>query len=392
VTLRIGLAVDSFGHWLGGMNFFLTLSEALAQAARACGAEVRLIATAPKSLAATLPDGTMTMAPASARGEGPLGGFLRQTRFEEICLAQDLATAARRLELSVVGPSTADLGAGFPVPWCAYVRDVQHRRLPQLFPDEERSRRDSALARLIANSQLTLVNSPGARAELEAREAEPGSRPSIVCLPQLLPSIADQLPGEATVRCLFGLEGPYFVCCSQQQWVHKQHQDIIQAFALSVSEPAFAGTRLVFTGQPGDYRRPEHRESIERLIGQLGLTERVYYVGFIDRPLQLALIRHALALLQASVYEETAGASGVAEAACLGTPVIASDIPANRALGFGEVSHFPPGDVGQLSQLLRARLTKPERAAAKSAAEVNALNVAAGARLIEVLSRHAAGR
>lgn len=391
MTLRIGLAVDSFGHWLGGMNFFLTLSEALAQAARGCGADVRLIATAPKSLAATLPDGTMTMAPASARGEGPLGGFLRQTRFEEICLAQDLATAARRLELSVVGPSPADLGAGFPVPWCAYVRDVQHRALPQLFPEQERARRDSALARLLANSQLTLVNSEGARAELEAREA-PGIKPAIMCLPQLLPGISDRLPDEATVRCLFGLEGPYFVCCSQQQWVHKQHQDIIQAFATCAGESAFANARLVLTGQQGDYRRPEHRESIERLIGQLGLAERVHYVGFIDRPLQLALIRHALALLQASVYEETAGASGVAEAACLGTPVIASDIPANRALDFGEVSHFPPGDVGQLSQLLRARLLSPKRAAHKSAAEVNALNVAAGARLIEVLSRHAAGR
>jgi glycosyltransferase involved in cell wall biosynthesis len=369
------------------MTFFMTLTETLARAARDCGAQLQLLATAP---AAAGPSGDITtLACASARPEGPVGAFLRQTSVAEITLASDMATAARRLELDVLGPSGADLGPDFPIPWCAYVRDLQYRRMPELLPEAERLRRDSSLARILENSQLALVTSMGLRTEVEhVARTNAGRRAGaeIFCLPALLPRMNAPLPSEETVRALFGLEGPYILACSQQQWVHKRHEDIIHAFARAQTERADPRVRLVLTGQRGDYRMPGHRAAIERLIAELNLTERVHYVGFIDRNLQLALIRHAAALVQASVYEECPGASGLAEAACLGTPIIASDIAANHDLGLGNLRYFPPRDIAALARHMQACLRDSERGETVSTAQAEAINLSAGTALIRRLA------
>jgi len=380
--MRIGLSIDSFTPWLGGVEHFLTLSESLRLAASESGAEVMILATATGELRQSLGSDVRVVPCASIPHTDPLAVFTTQTRFTQLVLVSDLAAGARHLGLDLLGPHVTE--PDFPVPCWAYLRDLQHCLMPQRVPEAERQQRDDQLRRLASDNRLMLVDSAAVLSELIRRV--PGMQAKTHAIPQLWPRIPDRLPSEATVRTLFGLDGPYFVASAQQQWAHERHEIALEALALVGTGPG-VGPKLVVTGRRGDYRQPDHRAIIDRIIVQRGLGRRVHHVGYVDRTLQLALIEHATALVQTSGYAERPGSAGVAEAVCLGTPAIASGIPVNRELAGGElIRYFQSDSPQELAALLQDALLRKERGVRRSAADLESSNRTAGAQLYRLLT------
>jgi len=114
---------------------------------------------------------------------------------------------------------------------------------------------------------------------------------------------------------------------------------VVRAFA----KLAHPSATLEIAGT-GDYR-----PALEALARSLDLGERVRFLGFIDEPQKLALLRRAWGLVFASPKEGW-GITNLEAAAC-GTPVVASDSPGLReSVRDGETGFLVPhGDVDALA-------------------------------------------
>ncbi len=133
--------------------------------------------------------------------------------------------------------------------------------------------------------------------------------------------------------------------------------------------PRFPALELVIAGRGSD------RARLERLAGELGVSERTRFAGFVSDAERDALLASARVCVQPS-QKEGFGLS-VIEANAFGVPVVASDSDGLRdALRDGETGFLaPPGDAARFAQHLAALL------------EDDALH----ARMAAAAERHAAG-
>lgn len=97
----------------------------------------------------------------------------------------------------------------------------------------------------------------------------------------------------------------------------------------------------------------EFRGELEQLAGTLGVGDRVQFLGRIDEPAKIAMLRRAWATLFASPKEGW-GITNL-EAAASGTPVIASNSPGIReSVRHGETGFLVPhGDVAAMAKSMR---------------------------------------
>ena len=104
---------------------------------------------------------------------------------------------------------------------------------------------------------------------------------------------------------------------------------------------------------------------LQSLISALELAERVKILGFMEEKRLHALMAASDCLCVSSVERTEAFGLVLLEAMCYGKPVVASDIPGS---GIGVVVEhnktgflFPPGDVEQLSRMLKIMAGSPEK-------------------------------
>jgi hypothetical protein len=63
---------------------------------------------------------------------------------------QPSVTLRKRARLALLFPCTQTIGPAFPVPWLAWVWDLQHRFYPDFSPDKDRQWRDQLFTTLAA--------------------------------------------------------------------------------------------------------------------------------------------------------------------------------------------------------------------------------------------------
>jgi glycosyltransferase involved in cell wall biosynthesis len=139
-------------------------------------------------------------------------------------------------------------------------------------------------------------------------------------------------------------------CAKLQPW--KRPMDLLQAFAQAAPEESI----LVFAGEG------PQRANLQAEAAQLGIQQRVRFLGFVNQSQLPALYTAANLLVLPSVYEPFAVV--VNEAMCCGCPVIVSDqVGAARDL-VAPVSPqfvFPAGNVQALANVLRIAFADREQ-------------------------------
>ncbi len=341
--LSVAFLADYYIAWMGGASILGAMLDSVLRAAPAQNAGVHVLLDA-RHLPPELQRETRDFLPLRREQINATGSM--QVLIESVPMLQtlifykDLRATLDALEIQVIGPSGNSPGTGIGCPWFAYLPDFQHQYLAQYFSQAERMRRDAHLRVMVENASGIFVNAASVAADVQRFYPAAAKSKRIHRIPQLYPDLASAFDDRrAEVQARHGITAPYLLSCSQR-WQHKQHDLIIAAFAEHRAGHPDSPLQLVFTGDLSDYRNPGYATAIEQLIDSLALRPQVRQLGLVPRADQLQLIAGARAVVQASQFEGGPGASGTLEAALLGTPVIASDIDANRELKFGALRIF----------------------------------------------------
>lgn len=158
------------------------------------------------------------------------------------------------------------------------------------------------------------------------------------------------------LRNKFKLPDSYFFS-PNQFWAHKNHMVVIQAAERLKQQ----GNPVViaFSGKENDNRNPGYTDKLKSYVKENDLEDVILFLGFLDRRDQLKLMKHAVAIIQPSLFE---GWSTVIEdAMAMNQRIIASDLEVNIEQ-LGEMGlYFERHNYNELAQKIKNVCSKPKK-------------------------------
>lgn len=146
-----------------------------------------------------------------------------------------------------------------------------------------------------------------------------------------------------------------YLYVANQFWLHKDHLTLFEA--LHELRSRGLSPVVVCTGTMEDARDPTYIDEIKKFLRDRGLTDQVRLLGMLSRTDQVAVLRHASAIVQPSRFE---GWSTVVEdAKAVGRPVILSDIKVHREQ-MPDAHFFAVGSATSLAEALARFLPQAE--------------------------------
>ncbi|WP_172838295.1 glycosyltransferase family 4 protein [Terriglobus roseus] len=135
-------------------------------------------------------------------------------------------------------------------------------------------------------------------------------------------------------------------------WPHKNHAVILRALALLKTRKGPA-PHVVFTGKPAEYQK-----TVEALAQELGVADKVSFLGFTTSSQIQVLFHLATALLFPSHFEGLG--LPILEAFRAGLPVISSNATVLSEVTGDAALLFPPNSPEELADAMEKILASPE--------------------------------
>jgi glycosyltransferase involved in cell wall biosynthesis len=231
------------------------------------------------------------------------------------------------------------------------VADIAHVYYPH-FP-EVRVRGSLRLRKVMlrygpVNARRVMVESQELAREMTRHYGVPPQKISVVH--QVLPRLFS-----ASIMPDIGSDRPRpYLFYPAQLWAHKNHKNLLAAFAELAAE--IPDLRLVLAGsrQPGS-------DEIFGLIRTLGLVDRVDYLGYVPDEEMPKLYRNAAALVMPTYFGPTN--IPTLEAFAFGCPAVISDLPGVEEQVGDAALRFDPDDPRDMAGKLRRVLCDPVLAA-----------------------------
>ncbi|MEA2530039.1 MAG: hypothetical protein QOG89_1683 [Thermomicrobiales bacterium] len=332
--IRVGFVLGA--HWLGGVNYFRNLLNAV-------------VALPDRQIEPVLFTGQET-------DVGKLGGFpaveivqsdwfdrmtppwlLRKSWQQVFGRDPFLERLVRQHGIDVL--SHADpLGPNANMPTICWIPDFQHRRLPHCFKPSERRYRDRSFMRQCRYGTRVIVSSVDAQRDLEA------FAPACVGKSRVLhfvaqPEAGSEAPALAELERRYGFAAPYFHV-PNQFWVHKNHRVIVDA--LGILKARGQEVLVIATGEPRDYRQPSHFSDLMEHAERLGVQSQFRPLGIVPYGDLVGLMCHAVALINPSRAE--GWSTSVEEAKSIGKRIVLSDLPVHREQAPPAGVYFDPDE------------------------------------------------
>lgn len=268
-------------------------------------------------------------------------------------------------------------------PQMFWVPDFQEHHFPELFSAGERQKR-LAINQDIARQDATLVlSSQAALGDFQKFYPDARITPRIWNFTTTI-SAAEQ--GGREPRQTYGLPEK-FLYLPNQFWVHKDHATAFRA--LAILKQRGLPIPLVCTGLEQDHRRPGHMDMLRQMVGELGLSDRIQFLGLVPRNDQFEIFRAAAAVLQTSLFE---GWSTVIEdARTVGRPLIVTDLDVHREQCGEAARYFRRSSPEDLARVLAVawpvlRAGPDLKAEATAAAEAAVRTREAGERFMQIVT------
>jgi len=219
-------------------------------------------------------------------------------------------------EDAVIAPMYAPQLLHTRKPFCYTLHDLQEYYFPQYFSLYQKIWRRFLHGRLTKRARRVICESKFVQADIVKHFGIEPRRICVVPAPPLWEDAGNDNTDLAAISQRYRLPAR-FLLYPAQFWAHKNHQRLLEAFAEIYHE--YPDLFLVFTG----HRRFEY-DAVMRKVADLGLTERVIHLGYVDSRDIFSLYRLAQALVMPSLFESIS--IPVYEAFRAGTPVCASGV------------------------------------------------------------------
>lgn len=236
--------------------------------------------------------------------------------------------------------------------------DRARAELPSGWPQLRNWLLPRVMLRSMREADLTIFISQFARTVIERRI----SMRRAVTIPHGIPD-AFRTAGRDLPRPAGTGAGDYLLYVSRPD-AYKHHREVVEAFA-GLPEDLRDNVRLLFAGEtqysPGV-------SAIRALVGQLGLVDRIIFLGPVPYRDLPAYYRNAHAILFASSCENCPNI--LLESLGAGRPVLCSDVMPMPEFGGAAVAYFSPFDPHDIAAQIAQVLRDPELASRLAAAAV----------------------
>lgn len=232
------------------------------------------------------------------------------------------------------------------LPSAAMIPDLAQRVVPATFDPVGRSEREELVAATVAHADVILTLSNFSRdALIDAYGVDPERVVVTHCdVDRDFISRSRDVPAAFTELAV----PDAYLYFPANFWEHKNHANLIAAFALVAD--SHPDVQLLLTGAPST-----GAARVQNLIEELGLAGRVRILGYLPREVVVALTAHARALVFPTLFE----GFGIPplEAFHAGTPVLASGAGGNLEVVSDAALLIDPGEPGSIADGIDRILT-----------------------------------
>ncbi len=203
-----------------------------------------------------------------------------------------------------------------------WIPDFQDKYYPEFFTQEGLSKKHERSLWIADNAKNIILSSEAVKKDWEEFYPNFNGKTHVVNFAVTHPEYDSLEITELTKK--FNLPKKYFFA-PNQFWAHKNHMVVIKAAEISKKQgnPVI----IAFSGKENDNRNPGYIEYLKAYVKENDLDDVVRFLGFLDRREQLKLMKHAIAVIQPSLFE---GWSTVIEdAMAMNQSIIASDLEVN---------------------------------------------------------------
>ena len=268
-------------------------------------------------------------------------------------------SALKKIGADIIFPIGTSSALNIPkFPFIGYIFDFQHKYFPNFFSIRDYIAREQSFAYVLLHASALIVHS--AQVKLDIERFYPVCSCKIFDLPfAAVPIEGKKLQNIAQIvfpeiKKQYNLPDRYFVICNQF-WVHKDHITAFRALANICDK----NIHIVCTGKTYDYRVPNYFKDLQKEIADVGIQERIHFLGYISKEAQLAVMYGSLALIQPTLFDGSPGGIAGGEAVALGVPVILSDIPVNKLVSGNNIIFFKAKCSEDLAIKMQAILDDP---------------------------------
>lgn len=248
------------------------------------------------------------------------------------------AAAFRSARIDVVVEAAHFFGWRLAIPVVAWIPDLQHRSLPQLFPRMARWRREIGFRVQMASGRTIMLSSESAHRDFRTYYPRAGNDVCVVRFATQPPAaLLNTDPSE--VIATYGLPESYFYL-PNQFYRHKNHQLVVDA--LTILKKRGANVVVCASGSTEDRREPGYYELVNAQVRERGLDAHFRHVGTIPLLHVYALLRASTALINPSRFE--GWSTTVEEAKSFGVPMILSDLDVHKEQTDGAARYFGVND------------------------------------------------
>jgi glycosyltransferase involved in cell wall biosynthesis len=272
----------------------------------------------------------------------------------------------RRHDPDVISHGHAGVQTSVPsLPW---MPDFQHRALPQLFSAREYAARE-ALMKTYAKLGQLLLSSESARKDFE--QYYPSMRHvqvHVLRFPAFSQTWGQNAKSLADLRERYAIPERY-IYLPNQFWAHKNHGVVIDALTQSRSD-----VTVVCTGSCSDLRNDKYFSGLMERVQRAKLEARFRVLGMVEYSDVIALMQHADAVLNPSLFE--GWSTTVEEAKAQGKSLILSSLPVHIEQAKERARFFSPEDASTLAKLLDETAVAPPMSSlnAEQSARTSGLN------------------
>jgi glycosyltransferase involved in cell wall biosynthesis len=343
--IKVGLVVIINENWLGGVNYYRNLTNAVSFLPNR-NIEF-IIFTDTKSSNKYLQDFKYSK-------------IVRTSLFDRFSLAWILRKLCIRLlkndflfirllkknNIKVLSHS-GWLGKKSTIPTIGWIPDFQHLHLPSFFTKKECTVRNRAFRDVCNLCSNVLVSSQDALKDL--LEFSPKSVDKAIVLRFSVPFKKEvtQLTSLDELENKYGFKKPFFLL-PNQFWAHKNHKVVIEA--LGILKKQNIKITVLVTGNTHDPRQPDFFSSLEKLIVSENVKEEFRVLGVIPKSDLDSLFFYADAIINPSLFE--GWSTSVEEAKAFGKRILLSNIPIHQEQQPKLGIYFDPYNAEGLAKLL----------------------------------------